>query len=428
MVEYPHKKLVIILDSVDQLTHDAYNLEWVEYFLPPNIKMVYSTLPEHERILDNFRGRGQNLDPIDNFLEVESLDASTAHSILSDWLRRESRRLSTDQLEIISKMFKATSVFPLYVKVIFDIVAKWPSYFKPDQKFQNCKSIDQCIMYLFESLEFLHGKLLFARTVIYMSVFKNGISESELEDILSLDDDVLYDIFEFHAPPIRKLPVALWSRIKHDLKAYLVEKEIDETRVVYWYHRRFIEVATANYIAKLDEKTREYIFCNVTDFFNETWKHTPKPFKYNEFVARKKNLASTQSEEVRNTGMQPTFLIDEKTKLVNYNKRKLREMPAFVSGLTQNLAIPLGAKYVWFNYHFLTGMMLLTDLSEITMNLIDLIEKRSTYAVSVECASTLKELRTMVLLFLQSCIAMKNFPRSSKICLDFKVSSFLLEN
>jgi len=63
---------------------------------------------------------------------------------------------------------------------------------------------------------------------LYMSSFANGISESEIESILSLDDDVLYDIFEFHAPPIRKLPVALWSRIKYDLRGYMVEKEVDD--------------------------------------------------------------------------------------------------------------------------------------------------------------------------------------------------------
>ncbi len=52
---------------------------------------------------------------------------------------------------------------------------------------------------------------------------------------LNKDDDVLYDIFQFHAPPIRKLPVALWVRIKDDLKGYMVEKEIHDTRVIYWY-------------------------------------------------------------------------------------------------------------------------------------------------------------------------------------------------
>ena len=87
--------------------------------------------------------------------------------------------------------------------------------------------------------------------MIYLSSFKNGISESEIEDILSIDDDVLYDIFEFHAPPIRRLPLALWLRIKDDLKGYMVEKAIDDIRVIYWYHRRFIEVASSYYIKKL---------------------------------------------------------------------------------------------------------------------------------------------------------------------------------
>lgn len=46
------------------------------------------------------------------------------------------------------------------------------------------------------------GKILFSRCMFYMSTFKNGISESELEDILSIDDDVLYEIFEYHEPPV----------------------------------------------------------------------------------------------------------------------------------------------------------------------------------------------------------------------------------
>jgi hypothetical protein len=49
-----------------------------------------------------------------------------------------------------------------------------------------CLSIDICIKYLFQYLETVHGKLLFERCIIYMGTFKNGISESEIEDILSL--------------------------------------------------------------------------------------------------------------------------------------------------------------------------------------------------------------------------------------------------
>ena len=171
--------------------------------------------------------------------------------------------------------------------------------------------------------------MLFSRAVIYMSSFQNGISENEIEDVLSLDDDVLYDIFEFHAPPVRRLPISLWSRIKHDLRGYMVEKELDGTRVIYWYHRRFIEVANSFYISKMSSEVRSTVFTNVVDFFNETWKNKPKPYKYNQYLAKKKHLTSNEAEEVRETSIQSTMFIGPDGKLI-YNKRKIMELPTFL--------------------------------------------------------------------------------------------------
>lgn len=237
---YPNKKLVIILDSIDQLNTSDYCLDWIINEFPENIKMIYSTLPEHGQILDNFKEKHELVE--DNFLSVSSLDKELATEIIRDWLVKASRSISENQWSVINKMFFNRDLYPLYIKLIFDIICKWPSFYQPDSNFENCTSIDNCIEYLFGILESIHGKLLFKRAIIYMSSFRNGISESEIEDILSLDDDVLYQIFEFHAPPVRRLPIALWSRIKHDLRGYMVEKEVHATRVIYWYHRRFIEV------------------------------------------------------------------------------------------------------------------------------------------------------------------------------------------
>jgi hypothetical protein len=79
-----------------------------------------------------------------------------------------------------------------------------------------------------------------------MSSFTNGISETE--SILSLDDDVPNDIFEFHTQ------VASGTVVADQVRScgYIVEKEVDETRVIYWYHRRFIIVASSSYLSKLD--------------------------------------------------------------------------------------------------------------------------------------------------------------------------------
>jgi hypothetical protein len=48
-----------------------------------------------------------------------------------------------------------------------------------------------------------------------------GLSESELEDILSCDDDVLNDVYAYWTPPVRRLPPLLLVRLKTDLSQYL---------------------------------------------------------------------------------------------------------------------------------------------------------------------------------------------------------------
>ena len=228
----PRRKIVFLLDSIDQLNTMDYDLDWVLSMLPDNIKMIYSTITNHGNILKTFKDSLHLRE--DNMIEITSLDVALSKEILQDWLRDSKRSISSQQWQTLDAMFEKALLFPLYVKLIFDIIIKWSSFKEPDEEFKKCLNIDSCIKYLFIYFEKEHGKLLFSRAMIYMSSFANGISENEIEDILSLDDDVLYDIFEFNVPPVRKLPVALWSRIKHDLHGYIVEKEVDDTRVIYW--------------------------------------------------------------------------------------------------------------------------------------------------------------------------------------------------
>ncbi|CAF1097569.1 unnamed protein product, partial [Brachionus calyciflorus] len=301
---HPDKKVVIFLDSIDQLNTIYYTLEWFILKLPRNIKLIYSTLPDHHGILNRLKFRLENDEK--QFLEINSLDCELAEIIIKDWLRKIDRNLSEVQSELLRDLFKKATLYPLYIKLIFDIVSKWTSFYVPDQEFKNCLNIDKCIVYIFKHLEKIHDKMLFSRTVIYMTMFRNGISENEIEDILSLDDDLLYDIFEFHAPPVRKLPIVLWARIKNNLKEYLVLKEIHDTRVFYWYHRRFIEVSNSYYLSKLNSNDRSVIVSNVIDFFNETWKNKPKPYKYNQYLTKKFGVKNGESEAIRDTSMQPT--------------------------------------------------------------------------------------------------------------------------
>ena len=190
----------------------------------------------------------------------------------------------------------------------------------------------------------------------------------------------------------------------------MVEKEIQQTRVIYWYHRRFIEVASSHYISKLNSTEREKVFTNVVDFFNETWKKTPKPYKYNEYVAQKKNLSGNQAQEIRDTTVQTTSYINESGKKV-YNKRKIHELPGFLSNLTTNLSVKFFCECVFFNYDFLSGMLHCLNITELYDNVTKASEA-SAYKLSEEVSESLNDLKLIKLIFLQIGASMADYPSS----------------
>ena len=107
-------------------------------------------------------------------------------------------------------------------------------------------SVSEAIGLLFERLEKKHGKTLVAHALGYISAARNGLTENELEDTLSLDDDVIDDVYQYWDPPVEgvvRLPNLLWARIRHDIDEFLVERQADKKTVVTWYHRQFWEAA-----------------------------------------------------------------------------------------------------------------------------------------------------------------------------------------
>ena len=103
------------------------------------------------------------------------------------------------------------------------------------------------IFLLYEKVETKHGWLLTSHALAYITASKSGVSETELEDLISLDDKVLDDIYQYHLPPTRRIPPLLWTRVRNDLPGYLSDSEADGVSVVNWYHRQFKEAALQRY-------------------------------------------------------------------------------------------------------------------------------------------------------------------------------------
>ncbi|CAF3724767.1 unnamed protein product [Rotaria socialis] len=404
--------LLILLDSIDQLHSDAYDCKWLPVSFASNIKCILSTLPDHGNILENLKAILNENENKNLFVHVPPFEPSTVEIVYNDWLAVKHRSLSTEQrLFIHNLMNKKHEILPLFMKLMFDIISYWHSYDKIDESLNQLNDVDDCIRYLFKHLEIVHNTVLFSRALCYMTACRSGISQNELEDVLSLDDDVLKSVFQHYIPPVRRLPGILWTRIRNDLDEYITEKEVDDAPVIYWYHRRFIEVARELYISNLNETDRKIVFQNVVDLFKETWKGKNKPFKIDDPKLVDKYKLDKSTGEIqanRFTTSQPVEFIDVDGR-IQYNKRKLNELPLFLSKLAPDIAIPIAADEMFFNYSFMHAKFSCSQFIDI-QNDIDQFESSSSYKSSDEVKLAQKELSILKMTYLLFGLLLREYP------------------
>lgn len=69
---------------------------------------------------------------------------------------------------------------------------------------------------------------------------RHGLSEAELKDVLSLDDEVLQSVYQDWTPPSKELlrfPPLLWVRLRRDLGNCLARRPVDGFTLLAIAHR-----------------------------------------------------------------------------------------------------------------------------------------------------------------------------------------------
>ncbi|XP_032230654.2 NACHT domain- and WD repeat-containing protein 1 isoform X2 [Nematostella vectensis] len=307
------RPLLIVLDSLDQLSAEdgARQLSWLPMTLPDHVHLVVSTIPEVKYecfpVLKAFL-------PPESFVLVPKLPQKDAAEILVSYLRMEHRTLSTDQQDIVQQALQECSL-PIFVRVAFDEAIRWKSYSPLDETVLQ-HTVRGAINSLFERVERQHGHVLVSRALGYVTAAKSGLTETELEDLLSCDDFVLDDVYQYWTPPVRRIPPLLWVRIRQDLESYLVTRGADGAQVVTWYHRQFIEAAQARYLNKKNETLQ--LHHNLSDYFLGRYSNgIRKPYTTPE---------GRETAADRLVAPQP-LVFESTTGKPKYNYRKLNELP-----------------------------------------------------------------------------------------------------
>ena len=268
-------KLVILLDSIDQLSsaNGAHSMMWLPRNLPKLIYIVVSMLPKEHKCLETMHSL---LPYDDSFLEVSAMPKATGLDIFNAWLSRAKRTVTAEQMSKVMQSF-SDYPHPLFLRLLFHQALQWKSYTSP-ATLDLSHSTAEALSHIFSAVEEHHGKVLVQHSFAYLTGCHSGITEAELEDVLSLDDTVLSDVYQYWDPPVEgyiRIPSLLWKRIRHEVSDYLVERQADGKTVLAWYHRQFIETATKRYLSTSSEA--QTCHSNLASYFEGYWSERPKP-------------------------------------------------------------------------------------------------------------------------------------------------------
>lgn len=322
------------------------------------------------------------IDVEENFIEVTALGEELAMNVIKMWMRTACRDLTNYQWRLVANAIGKCSL-PIFVKLVFAEICRWRSYTRP-QDTHLASTVMDSIMMLFERIEKQHGRILVFHALAYITAAKSGLSESELEDLISLDDRVLDDVYQYHLPPVRRIPPLLWTRIRNDLPNYLSEREADGVNVMNWYHRQFRDTAKERYFKNMNMAI--YFHSMIADYYLGIWGGKPKPFKYTEIQRHRFGLTDKEGIADRKVPMQPLVFTNKEGKVTRYNLRKFGELPFH---LVRSRRFTDLYENVLFNYDWLHAKLsscplqaVLADFEDASVNIDDKEAKRELMLVA----------------------------------------------
>ncbi|CAK7293995.1 NACHT domain- and WD repeat-containing protein 1 [Vulpes lagopus] len=304
------ESLVILLDSMDDVDSicRARRVPWLPPQCPPRIHLILSACSGKPGILDIMR---QTLMDPEAYWEVKPLSGNQGQEMIQLLLAASRRTLSPGQRELLWASLPECG-HPGRLRLAFEEARKWASFTIPAPLASTAK---EAIHQLCARLEQTHGQLLVAHVLGYIVSSRHGLSEAELKDVLSLDDEVLEAVYQDWTPPSKELlrfPPLLWVRLRRDLGHCLARRPVDGFTLLAIAHRQLTEVIQERYLSGPERAKRHGV---LADFFSGAWSQGTKKLITLPLVGKPLNLD-------RKVAPQPLWFSDTVA-----NLRKLKELP-----------------------------------------------------------------------------------------------------
>uniref|UniRef100_A0A4W4HF53 NACHT domain-containing protein n=1 Tax=Electrophorus electricus TaxID=8005 RepID=A0A4W4HF53_ELEEL len=259
--------LVLVIDGLDQIpnTNGPLDLTWLPKTFPSNIKLLISSTPTKSGFLSAIK---TYFPESTLFFELGLLDSKSCNDMLSALLLAANKRITSGQQMYVNQAIKKCSL-PLYVELLYREVCNWSSELEITPE-TLVPGVHTNIGRFLDYLEEKHGKVLVVRTLEFLTLSRCGLTEAELTDILSCDDEVLATFFPVKdSVPYRfRVPEVVVERLLLDLKGFLERRNTIGTQTLFWISRHFNLVIFRRYLCSKEKQKRHSV---LADYFSGRW-------------------------------------------------------------------------------------------------------------------------------------------------------------
>ena len=148
--------------------------------------------------------------------------------------------------------------------------------------------------------------------------YRCGLSEEEIEDILSTDNQVMDSVLQFHQPPIKRIPPNVLAGLWRDLGHYVVRRGEYGKTVCVWYRKQFKDISQMRYHENSAAGESGMSITTSAEFISEYFSGESK-----------------EKFPTRGLTSHPLSWIDEDND-ITYNVSKLSELPHALSMAEQH--------------------------------------------------------------------------------------------
>ena len=237
------RPLLLFLDGLGQLEAATGEriLEWIPPTLPNGVGVVLSISDcgqESEADSADLVTLARKLHPEATFVAMGAMASGSSEALLDSWLAEAGRTLQPAQRRLMLEKCDRVGL-PSYVRLAFGRARSWSSY----TAVQDLALANDVRGLIRESLEDLsrpqrHGSIRVSRPLAFLAASREGLAEEELLAVLADDKDYWNDIASHarhglaFAGNERRVPIAVWSRLRHDLGELLYERSADGTTLL----------------------------------------------------------------------------------------------------------------------------------------------------------------------------------------------------